>query len=181
VHASQLFATGDAPAPGDGILTGRYPCYRLYRCADGFLAVGTLEPKFWRGFVEAIGVPGVADLGFAEGDDGARTVAMVEQVLRTRTRAEWQEALAGLDVCVEPVLDMRETFEHPQVRSRGMRLEAGEGRPTDQVGFPIRLMGSPASFRSGAPGYGEHTDQVLAEAGYAGDEVASLRAAGAVR
>ena len=181
VHASQLFATGAAPEPGNGILTGRYPCYRIYPCADGFLAVGTLEPKFWHAFVEAIGVPEVAELGFAEGEEGARTIASVETVLRTRTRTGWQDALAGLDVCVEPVLDMREAFEHPQVRSRGMRLDAGEGRPTAQVGFPIRLTSSPATFQRGAPGYGEHTDEVLAEAGYHADEVASLRTAGAIR
>ena len=181
VHASQLFATGVAPEPGRGILTGRYPCYRIYPCADGFLSVGTLEPKFWHAFVEAIGVPEVADRGFAEGEEGARIVAAVEAVLVTKTRAQWKAELADLDVCVEPVLDMSEAFEHPQVRSRGMRLDAGEGRPTAQVGFPIRLSGSPATFRRGAPGYGEHTDEVLAEAGYHIDEVASLRTEGAIR
>ena len=107
VHASQLFATGVAPEPGNGILTGRYPCYRIYACADGFLAVGTLEPKFWHAFVEAIGVPEVAELGFAEGEEAKRTIATVETVLRTRTRVAVADALAGLDVCVEPVLELR--------------------------------------------------------------------------
>jgi alpha-methylacyl-CoA racemase len=181
VHAAQLFATGEAPEPGNGRLTGRYPCYRIYRCADGFLSVGALEPKFWKAFVEAIGVPEVAADGFAEKADAERTVAAVQAVLLGGTRAQWQEALAGLEVCVEPVLDIGETFEHPQVRSRGMRLDAGAGRPTAQTGFPIRLNGSPATFRRGAPGYGEHTDEVLAGAGYQTDEVVALRSAGVVR
>jgi alpha-methylacyl-CoA racemase len=181
VPAAQLFATGEAPGPGDGMLTGRYPCYRIYPCADGFLSVGALEPKFWQAFVEAIGVPEVASLGFAEDVEGQHAISVVEAVLRTRTRAQWEEMLAHLDVCVEPVLDVAESFEHPQVRSRGMRLEAGDGRPTAQTGFPIRLTGSPAAFRRPAPGYGEHSDEVLAEAGYASDEVAAMRAAGVVR
>ena len=181
VHASQLFAGGTPPGPGDGILTGRYPCYRIYRCADGFLSVGALEPKFWRAFVAAIGVPEFSDLGFAEGADAVRTVAAVEAVLLTRTRSEWEGALAGGDVCVEPLLNLAETFEHPQVRSRGMQLDAGEGRPTAQTGFPIRLMETPAGYRRPAPGYGEHTDEVLAEAGFRRDEVNSLRAAGVTR
>jgi len=101
-------------------------------------------------------------------------------VLRTRTRAQWEEALAGHDVCVEPVLDLGETFEHPQVRSRGMRLEPGDGRPTAQTGFPIRLTGTPAGYRRAAPAYGEHTDEVLAEAGYDTEQLASLRTAGAI-
>jgi alpha-methylacyl-CoA racemase len=83
-------------------------------------------------------------------------------------------------VCVEPVLDPRETFEHPQVISRGMKLDAGSGRPTAQTGFPIRLMTSPATYRRPAPGYGEHTDEVLTEAGYDTDQLASLRGAGAI-
>jgi alpha-methylacyl-CoA racemase len=180
VHASQLFATGQAPGPGDGMLTGRYPCYRIYACADGYLSVGALEPKFWRAFVEEIGLPELAGSGLVDGEEGARTVAAVEAVLRARTRAEWEAALAGHDVCVEPVLDVGETFEHPQVRSRGMRVDAGDGRPTAQTGFPIRLMDSPAGYRRAAPGYGEHTVEVLVEAGYGADELASLRAAGAI-
>jgi crotonobetainyl-CoA:carnitine CoA-transferase CaiB-like acyl-CoA transferase len=181
VHASQLFATGVAPEPGNGMLTGRYPCYRIYACADGFLSVGTLEPKFWHAFVHAIGVPEEADRGFAEGAQGERAIAAVQAVLMGRTRAEWREALDGLDVCVEPVLALDETFEHPQVRSREMRLDAGAGRPTAQTGFPIRLTGSPASFRRGAPGYGEHTDEVLTEAGYDEAALASMRAAKVIR
>jgi alpha-methylacyl-CoA racemase len=180
VHASQLFATGSAPGPGDGMLTGRFPCYRIYPCADGYLSVGALEPKFWREFVQVIGVPELAGNGLVDGEDGQRTIAAVEAVLRTRTRAQWEQALAGHDVCVEPVLDVGETFEHPQVRSRGMRLDAGDGRPTAQTGFPIRLMETPATYRRPAPGYGEHTDEVLAEAGFGAEQRASLRAAGAI-
>ena len=62
-----------------------------------------------------------------------------------------------------------------------MQLDAGDGRPTAQTGFPIHLMGTPAGYRRPAPGYGEHTDEVLAEAGYRRDEVDSLRAAGVIR
>jgi crotonobetainyl-CoA:carnitine CoA-transferase CaiB-like acyl-CoA transferase len=180
VHASQLFATGETPPPGEGLLTGRYPCYRIYPCADGYLSVGALEPKFWREFVEVIGLAELADNGLVDGEEGRRTVAAVETVLRARTRAQWEETLAGHDVCVEPILDIGETFEHPQVRSRGMRLEPGDGRPTAQTGFPIRLTGTPAAYRRRAPGYGEHTDEVLAEAGYDTEHIATLRAAGAI-
>ena len=100
----------------------------------GISSVGALEPKFWREFVEVIGVPELADSGLSEGEEGRRGRRGGGGVLRTRTRAQWEQALAGHDVCVEPVLDVGETFEHPQVRSRGMRLDAGDGRPTAQTG-----------------------------------------------
>jgi crotonobetainyl-CoA:carnitine CoA-transferase CaiB-like acyl-CoA transferase len=180
VHAAQLFGGGGAPGPGDGMLTGRHPCYRIYPCADGYLSVGALEPKFWREFVEVIGLPELAEQGLADGEEGARTAAALAAVLITRTRAQWSATLAGHDVCVEPVLDLAETFEHPQVRSREMRLDAGDGRQTAQTGFPIRLTGTPAGYRRPAPGYGEHTDEVLAEAGYDTGQVAAMRAAGAI-
>ena len=118
--------------------------------------------------------------GLVDGEEGRRTIAAVESVLRSRTRAQWEETLAGHDVCVEPVLDTGESFEHPQVRSRGLRLDPGEGRPTAQTGYPIRLTGTPAAYRRPAPGYGEHTDEVLAEAGYDAEHIAVLRAAGAI-
>ena len=71
------------------MLTGRYPCYRIYACADGYLSVGALEPKFWREFVEVIGLPELAGSGLVDGEEGQRTVAAVQAVLRTRTRAQW--------------------------------------------------------------------------------------------
>ena len=82
-------------------------------------------------------------MDFSTAMSGARRSRQLRLLLRTRTRAGWDEALAGHDVCVEPVLDTRETFEHPQVISRGMRLDAGDGRPTAQTGFPIRLTDLP--------------------------------------
>jgi crotonobetainyl-CoA:carnitine CoA-transferase CaiB-like acyl-CoA transferase len=82
---------------------------------------------------------------------------------------------------VDPVLDVRETFEHPQIRSRGLRLEPGDGKPTAQTGFPIRLAGTPAAYRRPAPGYGEHTDEVLGDAGYSSERIAALRTAGAIK
>jgi crotonobetainyl-CoA:carnitine CoA-transferase CaiB-like acyl-CoA transferase len=91
------------------------------------------------------------------------------------------ERFAGRDVCCEPVLAVDEVFENPQVRNRGMLLEAGVAGPTAQCGFPIRLSGSPAAIRRPAPGYGEHTVEVLREAGYDAAAVSALTTAGAAR
>ncbi len=148
----------EPPGPGTMPLNGLHPCYRIYACADGHLAVGALEPKFWRAFVTGIGLPELADEGFASGPDAARVVARVEAVLSTRTRAQWADALGEAQTCCEPVLTLPEVAQHPQVRARA--THAGSS-------------GSPV------PRYGEHTRAILAEAGYDDSAFAGLVRAGA--
>jgi crotonobetainyl-CoA:carnitine CoA-transferase CaiB-like acyl-CoA transferase len=149
-------ATADVPAATTLTLNGRHPCYRLYRCADGYLSVGALEPKFWTAFVEAIGLAHLADRGLASGDEAERVAAEVEAALRTGTREHWRAAFEGREVCCEPVLSVSEALEHPQVRARGLGRTEGSG-----------------------PGYGEHTREVLAAAGLDEAAVDSLARQGA--
>ncbi|MBV9100906.1 MAG: CoA transferase [Candidatus Dormibacteraeota bacterium] len=180
-HAALYFAEGEVPRANGITLNGRNPCYRIYACADGHLSLGALEPKFWRAFVEAIGLPHLAESGLAQGDEGRRVSEEVEAVLRTRTRAEWSDVLAGRDVCCEPLLTVDETFANEQVLHRGMRLEAGEAGPTPQCGAPIRMSASAFAVRRRAPGYGEHTREVLRDAGYDAASLDALVAEGAAR
>ncbi|HYL71346.1 MAG TPA: CaiB/BaiF CoA-transferase family protein [Candidatus Dormibacteraeota bacterium] len=180
-HAALFFADGTVPAANTLTLNGRNPCYRLYACADGYLSLGALEPKFWRAFVEAIGLPHLVDSGFADGDEAQRVVAEVESVLEGRTRAEWAALFSGADVCCEPLLHVDETFANEQVRHRRMQVDAGVGGPTAQCASPIRMSASPFAVRRVAPGYGEHTREVLQDAGYDAASVGTLIAEGAAR
>ena len=162
VHASQLFATGEPPEPGGGLLTGRHPCYRIYPCADGYLSVGALEPKFWREFVEVIGLPELGGDGLARrrsretNGRGGRGGAA-----HANSRASGSRRSTGMTCASSRCWISAKPSSIRRRCSRGMRLDAGDGRPTAQTGFPIRLMESPAAYRRRAPGYGEHTDEVL--------------------
>jgi crotonobetainyl-CoA:carnitine CoA-transferase CaiB-like acyl-CoA transferase len=93
------------------------------------------------------------------------------------------EKLDGLDVCVGPVNDFAEAFADPQARHRDMLVEedlAGVGAWT-HVGNPIRLQEAPGEVvRRPPPGLGQHTEEVLREAGLADPEIEELRAAGAI-
>jgi crotonobetainyl-CoA:carnitine CoA-transferase CaiB-like acyl-CoA transferase len=117
VLAHQVFALGaleDAGrvAPrGEDLLTGGVPCYGVYATRDGrWLAVGALEPKFWRALCEALERPDLAAHAFATGAEGARVRDALALVFAQRTRDEWSERLRGVDCCVTPVLTFPEAL-----------------------------------------------------------------------
>jgi alpha-methylacyl-CoA racemase len=183
IHAAQYVATGSLPERERMHLSGRYPCYRVYPAADGWLTVGALEPQFWAALCNALGRDDLVNDGFAMGDRRDQVVAELEALFATRTRAEWMEALDGLDVCVGPVNDFAEAFADEQVRHRDM-VVAGEIEGVGEwthVGNPIRLTGAPGDVgRRPPPRLGEHTDEVLREAGFGDDDIEELRASGSV-
>jgi len=152
---------GEQVGRGDQRLGGRYPCYRVYTCKDGgFYSVGALEPKFWATLCDTIERPDLLAAQFAEGGDGHSAHEAMESVFLSRTRKEWEQKLAGLEVCCEPVLQLAEVAAHPQVVARGLIASTPEGvevRPA----IPLR----PDWRRRAAPRLGEHTAELLAEAG----------------
>jgi alpha-methylacyl-CoA racemase len=167
---------GEDVGRGDQRLSGRHACYRVYACKDGgFYSVGALEPKFWAALCIAVGRPELVGLQFAEGDEGKQVHREMENVFASRTRAEWERDLAGLDACCEPVLDLDEVASHPQIAARGLisKLESGvEVRPA------VRLRD--AWRRMDPPRLGEHTATVLAEVGVDAAAFEELRSAGAL-
>lgn len=157
-------------------LTGRYACYGVYECADGrYVSVGALEPKFWRALCEALGRPDLIDDQYAEGGAQERLRAALSSVLATRTRDEWAEALGGLEVCCEPVLELEEVPEHPQIRARGLVVEQPTGV---EIAPAVRL--SADWRRTGPPRLGEDTAEVLAEVGVDAARLQELAASGIV-
>jgi crotonobetainyl-CoA:carnitine CoA-transferase CaiB-like acyl-CoA transferase len=169
-------AAGAAPAArGATELTGGLACYGLYRCGDGrWLAVGALEPKFWLAFNAAIGRAARADEVLAPPAEQARIRAEVAAVIATRGRDAWVEALAAHDACAEPVLELDELAGHPLHRARGVffALADGEGGEVVQLRTPL----GPPTAPTPAPTQGQHTREVLREAGFADDEIAALSA-----
>ncbi|MBI4729232.1 MAG: CoA transferase [Acidobacteria bacterium] len=180
-QAAALGVSGQVPARGEMHLSGRLACYRVYRCGDGkHLTVGALEPQFWSALCKALGTPELAERQFAVDEQDA-TAARVQEVLATRSRDEWVRELGDLDACVGPVNDLAETLEDPQVRARRMVVEV----PTPSgllrtTGNPIKIRGEPGRRPAAPPGFGEHTDAALLEAGCSPAEIAELHAAGAV-
>jgi alpha-methylacyl-CoA racemase len=167
---------GEDVGRGDQRLSGRYACYRVYQCRDtGFYSVGALEPKFWAELCRVVGKPELVELQFATGDDGEHAHQEMESVFRSKTRADWERELAGLDVCCEPVLDLDEVASHPQISARGLISKGPAGVEVR----PAVLMRA-GWRRRDAPGLGEHTVEILGEVGVDAEKIETLKKDGVV-
>jgi crotonobetainyl-CoA:carnitine CoA-transferase CaiB-like acyl-CoA transferase len=185
--AAAAFASGRADRRGESVLAGAIICYRPYRCADGYVTLGALEPKFWQAFCQGVGREDLVDKAFeAPGSDAHRELV---EIFEARTRDQWGE-FAGLhECCLEPVLALDEVLQSELVRAREMVVELAQpggerGAPARLVrllGTPIKLGRTPADpTRAPGPGLGEHTDEVLSGAGFSAGEIAALLGSGAV-
>jgi crotonobetainyl-CoA:carnitine CoA-transferase CaiB-like acyl-CoA transferase len=177
--AGRYFCDGEVPRRGEQALAGGLICYLPYEAADGWVSCGALEPKFWASFCDGVGRPELIEKQFeAPGSDAWRQVA---EVFRGRTRAQWQAFNDEHDCCIEPVLDVDEALDSELVRARGMVVEMEQpGLGTvRQLGAPVKLSRTPADPTRPAPAFGEHTVEVLAEAGYGEEEIAAMLESGA--
>jgi alpha-methylacyl-CoA racemase len=180
--AGAMFASGEVPRRGDLHLGGGRICYRPYRCADGYVTLGALEPKFWAEFCRGIGREDLLEHAFdSPGSEAHR--ALVE-VFASRTREQWRAFASEHDCCLEPVLELDEAMDSELVAAREMVVELaqpGAERPVKLLAAPFKLSRTPAQpTRAPGPALGEHTDEVLAAAGYSSEEIAALHRAGAV-
>jgi crotonobetainyl-CoA:carnitine CoA-transferase CaiB-like acyl-CoA transferase len=171
---------GQVPERGRGQLTGGFLCYLPYEAADGWVTCGALEPKFWRNFCEGVGREDLVESQFqAPESDAWHEVA---EIFRSRTREEWRAFNDEHDAMIEPVLELDEALDSELVRAREMVVEVDQPElgPVRLLGAPVKLSRTPADPTRPAPALGEHTEEVLREAGFADDELAALLESGAV-
>jgi alpha-methylacyl-CoA racemase len=180
--AAEALATGRAPRRSELQLAGALACYRPYRCADGYVTLGALEPKFWAEFCRGVGREDLVPHQFDP--PGSEAHQAVSEIFASRTREQWRAFASEHDCCLEPVLELDEALQSELVGAREMVVEIeqpGSSRPVRLLGAPVKLSRTPADpARAPGPALGEHTDQVLAEAGLSSGEIAALHESGAV-
>jgi alpha-methylacyl-CoA racemase len=163
---------------GTNILDTGAHFYDVYETVDGkYVSIGSIEPQFYAELLRLTGLDG-EDLPWQH--DRAQWPALKERmaaVFRTKTRDEWCELMEGTDVCFAPVLSIPEAIEHPHNVHRGTFVEVA-GIP--QPGPAPRFSRTAPEITAPPPHAGQHTDDVLAAAGFDADRIAKLRATGAV-
>ncbi|CAN7412719.1 CoA transferase [Trinickia sp. LjRoot230] len=158
--------------------------YQTFQTADGWIIVAVGNDAQFRKFVETGGRSELADdPRFATNPERVRhretLVPMLAEMVSTRSKHAWIDALEAAGVPCGPINDLGEVFEHEQVRARGMRVEVphSSGATAALVRNPIVMSETPPQLRAAPPMLGEHTDAVLRELlGYDDAMIADLRA-----
>jgi crotonobetainyl-CoA:carnitine CoA-transferase CaiB-like acyl-CoA transferase len=191
-------ATGVSPGP----LGSAHPLaapYQAFRTADGWINVGASNEPTWGGLLRVLNRAGLGDDARfrTNGDRMANLPALIAElspIFESRTSDEWLAALAAEGVPAGPIASIGEMLEHPHTRARAMVVEVEHpaSGTVRSLGAPVKLWGddapAPADPDRGAPGatsggrpapaLGQHTREVLAEAGYAAEAVEALLSAG---
>ncbi len=163
---------------GANLFDGAAPFLRSYRTRDDeYIVVAALEDRF---YAEFLGELDLADDGLEGRMDPARwprISARLEEVIGSKTRAEWVEIMEGTDACVSPVLSLGEALDHPHNRARGTFTNF-DGIP--QPATAPRFDRTPGAIGSPPAAPGENTRSVLRAWGFEGDTIEDLEARGIV-
>jgi crotonobetainyl-CoA:carnitine CoA-transferase CaiB-like acyl-CoA transferase len=161
-----------------------YPS-QVFPTADSYVAIICFKEKFWRELCGAMEQPALADeprfRSFSERlANREALLGIVSEIMRTHTTDEWLDRLRGRVPCA-PVNTVRQALADPQVRAREMIVEVDHpvwGR-LEEVASPYKVGAD--REHTAAPVLGQDTDAVLSDLlGYAADEIAALRASGAI-
>lgn len=157
----------------------------IYETKDGHMTVSTMTNKEWAALSRAFDRPDMLeDERFKSPALRDRNInerlSFVQDVLRTRTTAEWLERLEAESVPCAPALTRREVIDHDQVTASESLIQfehASAGR-LRQTRTAARFEGTPSEITRGAPHLGEHTDELLLELGLSQQQIDTLRAEG---
>jgi alpha-methylacyl-CoA racemase len=180
LSVDEYLATGTEPGFGRSMTSGRYACYDTYRAADGkWLAVAAIEPKFWANLCRLLGLEKWVS---HQTDDVVQDEVRADIVaaFATKDQDAWVSLLSGADTCVAPILTVPEVTEDAQFTSRGVIAEAvhpqhGAIRQVAPLLAGMQRQHEPYTLPAGSD-----CEAVLAEAGFAPDEIAELHEEGAV-
>ena len=186
-EATQYFSRGEIPQALGSAHRMSAP-YQAIRCADGYITLGAANDRLFERLADLLEhSEWKRDERFCT--DSRRVenrellATEIENVTTQETRAHWLEQLARQDIPCGPINNYGEVMNDPQVRAREMVVETNH--PTmgtmSTLGSPIKLSATPLTPGRPAPMLGQHTDEVLAECGYEGDEIDRLRQDGVVR
>jgi formyl-CoA transferase len=151
--------------------------YEAVRAKDGYFVIGANNDRLWLRLCEVIARPDLAaNPGYMTNADRLanreRLAADLEKTFLTQDREHWVSLLLKAGVPAGPISDYAEVFASDHARAREMKMMVAhpvEGA-VPNIGFPVKLMGTPQQVRRPPPLLGEHNDEIFAELGIAESE-----------
>ena len=186
-QGQRYLSTGEVPGRAGNDHPVTVP-YGVFATADQPINLAAVTTAQWRSLCSVVGAPElVDDPRFLHPQDRAahkaELVAELEVRLTTRPAAAWLDALEAADIPCGPINDIAQTFAEPQVEALGVVQDVEH--PTlgavPMARGPLWIDGTATGVRRAAPLLGEHSEEVLLEAGFAEDRVRDLVNSGVVR
>ena len=186
-EATEYFSGLGIPAPMGSAHRMNAP-YQAVRCADGYITLGAANERLFRRLCDVLEHPEWRESPeLADNASRVRNRAMlaerIESVTVQKPRSHWLAILEANDIPCGPINDYAQVLADPQVVARNMVVEVEH--PTlgslKTLGSPIKLSATPPDVGRRAPLLGEHTDEILAEAGFGESAIGELRRSGAVQ
>ena len=186
-ESSVYFATGEIPGPLGSAHRLSAP-YQALRTKDGYITIGAATQSTWEELCRAIGReellndPRFATSGHRKSHQQELS-ALLEDTLVGETTQHWIAVLEAAGVPSGPINDLQQVYSDPHVQAREMMVELDDEElgPLRNIGIPVKLSLTPGRIRRRAPELGEHTREVLLEAGYTCKDVERFSRAGIVR
>ena len=184
-ESSSYWATGNTPGPLGSAHRLSAP-YQALRTSDGYINLGAPNQSNWERLCNAIGRADLLD-DPRYADNAARLTNKssleqdLEQTFAQHSTDHWMETLTTAGVPCGPIYDMQQVWDDPHIASREMKvdLEHPTAGTVPNIGLAAKLYGSPGGIRNAAPLLGQHTREVLSDAGYAEHEIDAMFSSGA--
>lgn len=174
--ACAYLSTGTAPKPEEYFLNGSLPCYNVYQTADAkWISIACTEPWFWAKLCQQLGCEQFVKEQYNE-ELFREMFAFLRTTFKSKKRDAWFKQLGQEEICVAPVYGIDEALEDPHNISRNMvvELEDAEYGPIKQVGIAPKFSRTPGEVKTLPPTPGQHTEEILAEAGFSIEQIAQF-------
>ena len=186
-ESASYFNTGQVPGPLGSAHRLSAP-YQALRTADGYMNLGAANQRTWEAFCRAVGLEELlTDERFTTNTDRkareTELASLLEGTLVTQSTSYWVDLLEEAGVPAGPIYDLDQMYNDPHVRARNMVVELEDPHlgTIKHIGVPVKLSETPGSIRHRAPDLGEHSREVLLEAGYTSSQVENLVEHGVIR
>lgn len=146
------------------------------------MALGALEGKFWKSFKKLLSISDSSESGFDGRAVSKQMIRKVGKLIRQRSLSDWVQLSRYADICLSPVLTLRQVLLDCHLKARRVfwKKKEKDGRQMVFVRSPLLMDGQRMGSSKRAPKLGEHNRIILRQLGYDAADIQRLRATGVI-